>query len=410
MRATTVFRRLLNLTSTIVSGFWFCADGLYLQVHPSWRKPRCSGCKREAKDLGVITEDRTWRHLPWGSVRVHLVCDVRRVRCKRCGDVVEHLPWSAEPRDRFTSPMCDLIGCLAQNMPQNRVSELLGLPWKTVASVARRVAERLLPGDRLDGLRRIAVDEFYWLKKQYITVVWDHDASRVVWVGEGKSEESLVAFFEELGADRCEQIEIVTGDMSAAYLNAVTNNLPKAQFVLDHFHILRLAHDAVDEVRRSVVRELRSAGDTDEAKAVKNSRYTLLSGPANLGARGIEKIEDIRRTCRDLYRAWSMKESLAWALVLTSVEQAEKEIKRIIKWMKLSRLKPFIRLGGTLKGHLDKILNSIRYQISNGPLEGCNRKIRGVIYRSFGFRSIDNFIGAIYLNCGGISVPSPLAT
>ena len=103
-----------------------------------------------------------------------------------------------------------------------------------------------------------------------------------------------------------------------------------------------------------------------------------------------------------------MKENLAYALKYRSVPVARRELDRIIKWMKLSRLPPFRKLGKTLKTHLDKILNSIDYQISNGPLEGVNRKIRGLIYRAYGYRSLDNFIGAIYLHCSGIKIPSPL--
>ena len=410
MRATTIFRRLLGIASTLVTGYAFAPETLHLWVRPSWRSPRCSGCHRKAKKLDDLTEDRSWRHLPWGKTRVVLHYNVRRVRCKRCGDVVELLPWSAEPRDKFSAPMCDLIGHLAQNMSHNRVSGLLGIAWETVGRVARRVAERLLSEDRLDNLKRIAVDEFNWAEKKYITVVWDHDCSRVVWAGEGKAEDSLLPFFTQLGRERCAKIEIVTGDMSAAYINAVEHHLPNAQFVLDHFHVLKLAHEALDIVRREIARELRGEGDMEEAKAVKNTRYVLLSDSEDLSPQAISKIDSVQRAAPRLYRAWSMKEALAFILHSTSVEMAERDLKRITKWMKLSRLQPFIKLGHTLCKHLSQILNSIRYQLTNGPLEGCNRKIRGLIYRSYGYRSLDNFLAAIYLNCGGIQVPNPLAT
>ncbi len=409
MRATTIFRRLLGISSTLVIGYRFAPDALHLWVRPTWHRPRCSGCHRKAKKLDDLTEDRSWRHLPWGKTRVVLHCDVRRVRCKRCGDVVELLPWSAEPRDKFSAPMCDLIGHLAQNMPHTRVSKLLGIAWETVGGVARRVAERLLPEDRLDQLKRIAVDEFHWADKKYLTVVWDHDRSRVVWAGEGKAEESLAPFFSQLGPERCAAIEIVTGDMSAAYINAVQHNLPNAQFVLDHFHVLKLAHKALDTVRRQIVNELRTEGDMNAAKATKKTRYVLLSNAKELSPEKISKIDAVQQAAPRLFRAWSMKEALALILNSLSVEAAEEELRRIIKWMKLSRLQPFIKLGHTLRDHLSQILNSIRYQLSNGPLEGCNRKIRGLIYRAFGYRSLDNFLAAIYLNCGGIQVPNPLA-
>src|SRR5690606_25070957 len=48
-------------------------------------------------------------------------------------------------------------------------------------------------------------------------------------------------------------------DPAASYRAAITADLlPNAQLVVDHFHLVKLANDAVTQVRRRVTRELRN--------------------------------------------------------------------------------------------------------------------------------------------------------
>ena len=71
--------------------------------------------------------------------------------------------------------------------------------------IERIVEERLSPG-RLEGLQIIGVDELGWRAgHKYVSLVVDHLRSRVVWVGEGKNEETLNAFFDELGEERTKE-------------------------------------------------------------------------------------------------------------------------------------------------------------------------------------------------------------
>ena len=94
------------------------------------------------------------------------------------------------------------------------VSRLLGISWVTVGSIVERVVARRLDGARFAKLRRIGVDEFSYRKRhRYLTIVVDHDERRVVWAGQGRSAETLGAFFEQLGPGGCARIELVTADL-----------------------------------------------------------------------------------------------------------------------------------------------------------------------------------------------------
>jgi len=49
-----------------------------------------------------------------------------------------------------------------------------------------------------------------------------------------------------------DQIEIAAIDAFRGYANAIGDMFPDATLVIDHFHAIRLANDAVDDIRRRV--------------------------------------------------------------------------------------------------------------------------------------------------------------
>jgi transposase len=89
-------------------------------------------------------------------------------------------------------------------------------------------------------LHFIGIDEFSYRKRHhYITVIVDHVSGRVVWAAQGRSSETLAAFFRELGPERAGKIELVTLDMAEGYIKAVKEHAPQAKIVFDRFRIYR---------------------------------------------------------------------------------------------------------------------------------------------------------------------------
>ena len=105
--------------------------------------------------------------------------------------------------------------------------------------------------DRLEGLRQIGIDELsYRVGQRSITVVVDHDTGRLVWAREGRDRETVQAFFDLLGAERTSRIEAVSSDLGAWVTRQVAASCPDAALCIDPFHVVRLATDALDVVRR----------------------------------------------------------------------------------------------------------------------------------------------------------------
>lgn len=400
MRATSLLRNLLDLKHMKVDGFEF-EDGLVVDVAPTTRVPRCGSCGKKVSG-SRDRRTRRWRHLDFAGMRVELRYRIRRVDCKRCGVTTELVPW-AEPSSPFTRDFEDTVALFAQKLDKTTISQLMGVAWETVGNIARRVVDRRGPNDLLDGLRRIGIDELsYKRRHNYLTVVTDHNRNRVVWVGVGRSKETLGEFFAALGEERAAQLELVSIDMLQSYIEAVEKHAPQAKIIFDRFHLQRLAHDAVDQVRREQVRAHRG---TEEGHAIKRTRWALLKRPWNVSTGENEKIADVQMHNKSLYRAYLLKETLCDTLDRRQPNVARSKLVAWISWAQRSRLAPFAKLARTVRKHLDGIVEYVRTRVSNGLAEGMNSKIRVATKQAYGFRDATSLTAMIYLRCAGVVVP-----
>lgn len=400
MRATTLLNKLLlhNLRGLRVAGFRFVNGELVVRIRRAFRRLRCPHCGFHKAGMESRRE-RRWQHLGiWGQT-VYLEGEIRRLRCPKHGVVTEAVPWARHGSD-FTRPLEDAVALLAQKTDKTAVSELFGIAWVTVSNIAKRIVVEKLDPDRFKALRRIGVDEISFRKRhRYLTVVTCHDTRRVIWVAEGKSADVLKSFFELIGAEACQRIAIVTMDMSGAYQKAVAECLPHAQIAFDHFHIAKLANEALNEVRRELMRE----ADNDQAKAmVKGMMWPTLHRMANLSDSQLELLGKLR-PAQPLGRAYLLKETLLDTLHLRTA--AGPALERWLAWASRSRLQPFVKLGATIKGHLAGVLAFLKQRITNGLAEGMNNKIRLLSHRAYGFHSAAPLVATIYLCCGGITLP-----
>lgn len=401
MRATSLLRTILTLKSTRVLGFELDEMGLVVDVAPSWRKPRCSGCGKRRAGYDTPERPALWRHLDLAGMQVSLRYCRRRADCASCGVLVEEVPW-APAGSSFTYAFEDTVGYLTQRTDKTTVSALMRIAWRTVGRILERVVARHGNGDRLDGLVCIGVDEIsYRRHHKYLTVVVDHDRGHIVWAKTGKSADTLIAFFDELGPERCAEIEAVTIDMSPAYRKAIAERAPDATVIFDRFHVQRLAHDALDEVRRAEVREHQ---DPDQRRTLKKTRWPLQKNPWNLQRFEIDKLATLQRHNKRLYRAYLLKESLCRILDRRQINVARRKIGEWFDWAVRSRLEPFRKLAHTIRNHIDGILAYVRSRLSNGPTEALNGKIRTITRRSYGFHDPAALIALVFLCCGGIEL------
>ncbi|HPY26192.1 MAG TPA: transposase [Mycobacterium sp.] len=147
----------------------------------------------------------------------------------------------------------NLVAWLVTKTDKTTVGGFARISWRTVGAICERVAADVLDPDRLSGLVDIGVDEISWRKHhRYLTLVSDHDTGKIVWGKAGKDTATLGAFFDELPDGAAERLEAVSMDMGPAYAKAVRERAPAAVICFGPFHVVKLATDALEALRRQV--------------------------------------------------------------------------------------------------------------------------------------------------------------
>ena len=163
--------------------------------------------------------------------------------------------------------------------------------WRTVGSIIERVvADGRAAHDPFAGLVRIGIDEISYTRGQrYLTVLVDHESGRLIWAAIGRDKATLRGFFDLLGEDRSKQIEVVSADGAEWIADVVREACPNATLVIDAFHVVSWATEALDEVRREVWNAARRDGMRAHAKELKGCRFALWKNPEDLTARQVSR-------------------------------------------------------------------------------------------------------------------------
>ena len=154
------------------------------------------------------------------------------------------------------------------------------------------------------------------------------------------------------------------------------HHAPQAIVCIDPYHVVQLANQALDEVRRAYWNELRSLGDQDAAKRFKDARWSLLKKPKKLTDTQAATLARLKAAGGEVWRAYTLKEAVRGIFEPgLSLEDVTILIDRLLSRLARSRLEPFIRLGKTIRKHRDGILDAIRLGINQGRTEALNNKV-----------------------------------
>jgi transposase len=288
---------------------------------------------------------------------------------------------------RFTQRFEDRIGQLCPEMTVKRVAEFNNLSWDQVWRMEKCYMRRLLEHHPpAKQLRAIGIDEISIRKGHtYAIVVADLDRKRPIWLGgQGRGEKDVQLFFDAMGLERCNVIELAVMDMWKPFRNATLKHAPKAQIVYDKFHIMRHLANALDQVRRSEYKRV----NEKERRFIKGQRYTLLSHKANLDIEGRRALRMLLKANKRLNKAYVLKESFGQLWDYTNPTWARKFFESWRSQLRWQRLKPFEKFAAMIERHWDGIISYCHpdHKVSLGFMEGLNNKIRVIQRRAYGIK------------------------
>jgi transposase len=173
--------------------------------------------------------------------------------------------------------------------------------------------------------------------------------------------------------------------MSAAYIRAVRDNLPRAVHVFDHFHVIKLFNEKLSDLRRQLYLQ---AQNDEQRQLLKGTRWLLLKNPENLDEDRNEqqRLEDALRLNKPLSIAYYLKEDLRQIWSQPNKRTARRVLRDWLARARASGIRILIQFAKTLEEHQEGVLNYYHYRISTGPLEGTNNKIQLMKRQAYGFR------------------------
>ena len=363
------------------------------------------GCPECQKRMVIHDyEERRWRHLDSCQFKTIIVSRVPIVSCSEHGSQTVAVPW-AEKYTRFTRLFERLAIDVLLECSISGASQILGISWDEGDGIKQRAVKRGLARKTPTVMPRLCVDEKgMGHGHDYMTIVAQVEKGQttVQYVGEGRKQESLDVFWESLLEEQLAGVQAVAMDMWEPFVQSTLAHVPDAadKIVHDPFHLVKYMNEAVNEVRKGEHRRLLAQGDD----ILKNTRMLWLYGMENVPAKHAERFDEIKVINMQTSRAWLLKEVFRNFWLCDSVEKAETYFQSWYSWAIRCRLEPVKKVARMCKGHLDNILTFFKHRLTNGPIEGLNNKIQGLIKKAYGYRNKERFKTDIFFHLGGLDL------
>ena len=378
---------------------------------------RC-GCEGLARDTVL----RRLAHEPFGWRPTILEVAIRRYRCRGCGHVWrQDTTAAAAPRSKLSRRglRWALEGIVVQHLTVARVAEGLAVSWNTANDAVLAEGKRVLidAEHRLDGVRVIGVDEHVWRHTRrgdkYVTVIIDltpirdgTGAARLLDMVEGRTKQAFKTWLTEQDQAWRDAIEVVAMDGFTGFKTATSEELPDAVTVMDPFHVVRLAGDALDQCRRRIQQVIHGhRGRKDDP--LYRARRTLHTGADLLTDKQIDRLNALFATEEhvEVEATWGIYQRM-----IAAYRQPERKLGRELMVKLIDSLSTGVpaalteiaTLGRTLKKRAEDVLAYFdRPGTSNGPTEAINGRLEHLRGSALGFRNLTNYIARSLLESGG---------
>lgn len=352
------------------------------------------------------TVPRRWRHLQFWQHETVIHSKVPRVKCKKDGVLQVPVPWAREGSG-FTLFFEAYAMLLAREMPVSSAADLLnehdGRIWRIVHHYVGK-AHAKQDWSRVEA---VGIDETSTRKgHKYATVAVDIDPkkerpARLLFMTPEKNAESFGEFVAEMSKHNAapEQITKVAMDLGRAYQKGAAEHLPLAEISFDRFHVMKLAGQAVDEVRKQL---------QEDGASLKGALWALRGNGKNLSEINRERREELSRQYKQIGRSLALREMLAetWENYTLQVTAGE-HLREWCIWADRCRLEPFKHLSRTIKEHWDGILGFFPDRITSAAIEAINGVLQTARRRARGYRNFANFRAISYWMAGDLDLELP---
>ena len=220
----------------------------------------CPNCLEPTSKVNQ-TESRKVQDLKISEREVWLEIQVRQFYCPTCNRYFFDNPTWIVPGKSYTKRQSKWIFELCKKQSFTQVGTLVNLSYKTVERLFYKEAEKQVDiKKRYAQVRKLGIDEIAHRKgkKDYACVLVDLERGIQLDVLPNRKKDTLIAHFQSLGEEFCQQIEVVCSDIWKTYINVAKELFPNAEIVIDRFHVVKALNEVLDTLRKKLRREFKN--------------------------------------------------------------------------------------------------------------------------------------------------------
>ena len=381
--------KLLGLEDVIVKNVFEDVSGCHIEIILPRRK-HCCPCCGSMTDYVHDYRVQKVKDLDIRGVHTYLHIWKRRYICKGCGkrffEENSFLPRYHRVTNRLVAKVIDDFRslCSAKDIGKaNNISSQTALRYfKLVDYSCTKLPEVL------------SIDEFKGNAggEKYQTILTDAKNKKKIDILPTRKRSDLIHYF--LGFENRKDVKYVVMDMSRHFKEIAETCFPKATIVIDHYHIVRQVIWALENVRKSVQKELPAVW----RKYCKHLKRLLCKHPDKLTDDEQQRLRIILGLSTRLEIAYYLKNDFMEFMHSPDSKTAKE---RLLLWLyqaENSDIPEFKACITAMRNWSKYILNSFDVPYTNGFTEGCNNKTKVLKRVCFGVRNFDTFRNRI-LHC-----------
>lgn len=324
-----------------------------------------------------------------------LIIEWPRYRCRRCRTMPPPVLGFLNEKRRATTRLVDAIKRECLNTTFSSIAAQTGLAVNTIKNIALDLIEEIEAQVRFETPVIMGLDEVH-LGGTYRAVVTNLATRTVFDMLEDRKQEFLKKYFKQL-PDK-DKVEWVCSDMWRPFKKSFREGLPNATLVIDKFHVVRMASDALEKERKKYQTQL----DKDSRLHIKKTvRWLFLHRPSELTDSDREDLALVCARFPNLAAAYELKEAFYQIYEAQDKNEAIKVFEEWCGLLPIGEFHAYHEVAETVKRNFDDIfaywdapfiLTNGFTKASNGITKMLNRMGRGynfemirakVLYRNY---------------------------
>jgi transposase len=355
--------------------------------------PRCGHGTLRSKGR----RDRVLRDVPVRAKPLYLRWRRRSFRCERCGHRFLERHEALPPRVRATARFEAYLYRRTRPglVPLAHVARCEQVSFYRVQTAHSKGAAGELATGTVT-LRALSVDEASFKRRQdYNTVISAPELHRTIELVRGRDGTAFAVWAGMLPDDVRHAVEAFCADLWEPYHLVAAAAFPNAVRVADHFHVIRHANRALDDVRRSAQRRPVTGWRPELFRA----RFVLLRRSEDLTAADRARLHSVFAAHPELDGAWRLKEALRTIYATADAESAGPELVAWCREAESSGLPPFQKMAATVREWKGEILGYFHDRVTNAFAEGVTNKVKCIKRIGFGYRNFETFRERVLAAC-----------